>query len=291
VARIHAPVMQTWALANQKGGTGKTTTAIHLAAALAAQGKRCLLIDLDPQAHATLGLGVAVEDGSSIAATFLDGKPLNALVRTTTAGFHLIPSEARLGEFEEVAERSLQPEGILAAALSELTARYDWVLLDCPPRADGVITLNAIRAATTTLLVVETGAFALQGALRARRIFEEHAREMGSPVSLRLVATMFHPSSRVSREFLIALQARFGTIMLDTVVRWDEALREAVAYGVPATEIAPHSAAAVDFDALAAEILARVAAEDHARRGTIRPALEPEPLPHSASAAPTPLTE
>ena len=101
--------MRTWALANQKGGTGKTTTAIHLAAALSAHGKRCLLIDLDPQAHATLGLGHAVEDGASIARTFLAGTPLAELVRATPGGFHLVPADPRLAEFEEVAERSLRP--------------------------------------------------------------------------------------------------------------------------------------------------------------------------------------
>jgi len=269
--------METWALANQKGGTGKTTCAIHLAAALASRGKRCLLIDLDPQAHATLGLGIAVEDGRSIASAFLDLVPLQELVRTSTAGFHVVPSEARLGEFEEIAERSLQPEGILERALKGMSARYDWVLLDCPPRADGVITLNAIRAATTTLLVVETGAFALQGALRARAIFEERARDLlGSarPLSLLLLATLYDRDELVSREFLIALQARFGDLMLDTVIRRDEVLREAVACGIPAPGLAPHSAAAMDFDTLASEILARV--QRPPQRSPV-PALSPLP--------------
>ncbi len=253
--------MHTWALANQKGGTGKTTTAIHLAASLSTRGKRCLLIDLDPQAHATLGLGLAVEDGSSIAAAFLDRVPLTELVRTTGAGFHAVASEPRLGEFEEVAERSLQPERILTQALAELPARYDHVLLDCPPRADGVLTQNAVRAADTTLLVVETGAFALQGALAARAIFEEHMHPAGDPAArerhraLRIVATLYDPRERMSREFLIALQARFGDVLYDTVIRRDEVLREAVACGVPAPRLAPDSDAARDFDALAAELL------------------------------------
>lgn len=248
--------METWALANQKGGTGKTTTAIHLASALATHGKRCLLIDLDPQAHATLGLGVAVEDGRCIASALLDDRPLAELVRTTRAGFHLIPATERLGEFEERAAHMLQAESVLDRALGELTTRYDWVLLDCPPRADGALTLNAVRAARTTLLVVETGAFALQGALQARRIFEEAARAFGREARLRLVATLFDPRERLAGEFLIALQARFGASLFDTVIRRDETLREAVAYGIPARLYDEGSTGAQDYDALAREMLA-----------------------------------
>ncbi|HED66965.1 MAG TPA: ParA family protein [Planctomycetes bacterium] len=282
--------MQIWALANQKGGTGKTTTAIHLAGALAGHGKRCLLVDLDPQAHATLGMGVAVEEGVSIASTFLDSTPLRRVIRTTRAGFHLAPSEVRLGEFEEVAERSLLPEGILAGALGEVSARYDWVILDCPPRADGVLTRNAIRAATMTLLVVETGAFALQGALRARRLFEEQTRELGRPLPLRLLATMFERDSPMSREFLIALQARFRGIMLDTVIRRDEVLRRAVACGIPAPNLDPNADAVDDFEALAEEVagIAQEADSWIPRGACSPPTFQPEVHPLSDDVVPEP---
>ena len=96
--------MQIWALANQKGGTGKTTTAINLAASLAALGKRVCLIDLDPQAHATLGLACHAEEEGSVARAFLDGAPLSTLVRTVPGGFHLVPATLGLSEFEQVAE-------------------------------------------------------------------------------------------------------------------------------------------------------------------------------------------
>lgn len=249
--------METWALANQKGGTGKTTTAIHLAAALANRGKRCLLVDLDPQAHATLGLGIAAEPDHCVASTFLDGVPLLDLVRTTRGGFHLIPSSARLTEFEEKASYMLHSEGVLERAIGELGARYDWVLFDCPPRADGPLTLNAVRAAQTTLLVVETGAFAMQGALKARQIFEAAADAHGRGANLRMLATLFEPTERLSGEFLVALQARFGPMLFDTVIRRDEVLREAVAYGVPARVFDENSQGARDFDALAREVLLR----------------------------------
>jgi chromosome partitioning protein len=248
--------MQIWALANQKGGTGKTTTAINLAASLAALGKRVCLVDLDPQAHATLGLGVFVEESGSVARLFLEDRPLAGLVRSVPCGFHLVPATAGLSEFEQVSERSLGPERILERALGALEGRYDWVVLDCPPRADGVLCLNAVRAAGTTLLVVETGAFALQGALQARKIFERMAEDLGRTLELRFLATRYDRRARFSRELLVAMQARFGERMLDTVIRRDPALREAAAYGLPARKFDPASRGALDHDALARELLA-----------------------------------
>ena len=256
--------MQIWALANQKGGTGKTTTAINLSAALAALGKRVLLIDLDPQAHATLGLSCFVDDEGSIVRAFLDEAPLLSLVRAVPGGFHLVPSTLSLREFEEVAERTLRPEHLLEQRLEPLLGRYDWVILDCPPRADGVLCMNAVRAATTTMLVVETGAFALQGALQARKIFQELADDVGCELDMRYLATRFDRQARFSREFLVAMQARFGDAMLDTVIRRDPCLREAAAWGVPVRKLDPASRAALDHDSLARELIA-------IERGTLVP--------------------
>jgi len=251
--------MQIWALANQKGGTGKTTTAINLAASLAALGKRVCLLDLDPQAHATLGLGCHAEEHQSVARLFLEEVPLSSLVTVAPGGFHLVPATAELAEFEAVAERTLRPEGRLAEALVEFEGRYDWVLLDCPPRADGVLCSSAVRAATTTVLVVETGTFALQGALQAARLFGELAADLGQGLDLVFLATLFERRSILARELLVAMQARFGAGLLETVVRRDQALREAAAHGLPVRKFDPAARGALDHDALAREVLARVA--------------------------------
>lgn len=276
--------MQIWALANQKGGTGKTTTAINLAASLASLGKRVCLIDLDPQAHATLGLSCHAEEEHSVARLFLDGAPLATLHRTVPGGFHLVPSTLELAEFEQVAERTLGPERILQRALAGLDGRYDWVLLDCPPRADGVLCANAVRAATTTLLVVETGAFALQGSLQARRLFEALAADSARALDLRFLATRFDRRSSLSRELLVAMQARFGREMLDTVIRRDPALREAAAYGVPARKLDPASRGALDHDALARELLALPRAVPAPRSGSLAAATTPNHGPDPLSA-------
>jgi len=171
--------MKILALANQKGGCGKTTTAVNLAGALAARGERVCLVDLDPQAHATLALSVAVEpDERSIADVLLRGTSLCETLRPAPGGIVLVPATLELAEFEEAAGRTLHPERMLAQALGEIAGDHDFAVLDCPPRADGVLTANALRAADVLVLVVEMGAFALQGALKAVAVFEELASDL-----------------------------------------------------------------------------------------------------------------
>lgn len=246
--------MRTYALANQKGGCGKTTTAIHLAAALAVRGERVLLVDLDPQAHATLGVGCHVGRGTSLVDVLFGEAEASAAIRPVAAGLDLLPATLGLAEFEEASVHSLAPEQALTSSLRPLIGRYDRVILDCPPRADGVLTANALRAATHLLLVVETGSFALQGALRARAIFEELLGLGGMP-TLRVLATMFDRRLRFARDLLVAMHARFGPEMYDTAIRTSVSLREAVASGTPVLHSAPRSRSSLDFLALADEVL------------------------------------
>jgi len=246
--------MHTLAFVNQKGGCGKTTTAVNLAAALAKKEKRVLLVDLDPQAHATLALSCALEGEPSVADVLLHGVPMKDVVHLAPAEIDLVPSTLSLNEFEEAAEHVLKPERILRRALGDLAGCYDFVVLDCPPRADGVLTANALRAADTVVLVVETGAFALQGAFRAIGILEGVAEGMEAEFDLRVLGTMFDRRMRLARELLIGTQARFGPLMFDTVIHQSVRLREAAACGLPVHELDPGSRATRDFDALADEV-------------------------------------
>jgi chromosome partitioning protein len=248
--------MKTLAFVNQKGGCGKTTTAVNLAGALARRGARVLLVDLDPQAHATLALSVAVDPGErSIADVLLRGASLRDTLRAAPGGITLVPATLELGELEESAARTLHPERLLAQALTEIETDHDFALLDCPPRADGVLTANALRAADVAVLVVEMGAFALQGALQAHAVFTELAADMEARFEIRVVGTLYDRRAEIARELLIGTQARFTRRMYDTVIHQSARLREAAASGVPVQVLDPHCRAARDFDALAEEVL------------------------------------
>jgi chromosome partitioning protein len=246
--------MRVLSLVNQKGGCGKTTAAINLAGALAAAERRVLVVDLDPQAHGTLGLGVDVDRGLSLYEVLAESVSARSAVLRGPGGVHLIPAGPRLAEFEEASERTIRPESALCAALSEVAGEFDYALLDCPARADSVLTANALYATTLALLVVETGAFALQGALRALSLFTEIGERQGSSFDLRVLGTLFDRRTRFARELLVAMQARFGERMFDTVIRTSVRLREAAAHGMPVQVLDPRSSAAGDFRALAQEV-------------------------------------
>jgi chromosome partitioning protein len=261
--------MQVYSFVNQKGGCGKTTVAVNLAGAFAARGDRVLLVDLDPQAHATMALGCAPEEGRSIGEVLAGRLDTSKAVLTAPGGIDLLPSTPRLGEIEEQAERAIRPERRLADALSQVAGRYSRVLLDCPPRTDGLLCANALCASTTAVLVVETGAFALQGALQAMSVLEEARRGTGYPFEVAVLATMFDRRLRIARELLVALHSRFGELLLDSVIRNSVRLREAPAHGLPVQLLDPSSRATGDFAGLAEEVVALDRALPSAPRGSL----------------------
>ena len=251
------PPFPVYAFVNQKGGCGKTTTAVNLAGALAARGDRVLLVDMDPQAHATLGLGCA-PDRPTVADVLLGEAPLVEAILPAPGRITLLPSEPRLAEFEEVSGRMIHPEQRLLRALVEAHdsgVRFDHVVVDCSPRADGVLCANALFASRYAFLIVETGAFALQGAVRALEVLDDVAENQGRSFDVRVIGTMFDRRTKFARELLVALHGRFGDAMFDTVIRTSVRLREAPALGLPVQELDPSCRASEDFDALATEVL------------------------------------
>jgi chromosome partitioning protein len=266
------------ALVNQKGGCGKTTVAVNLAGALAQLGHSTLLVDLDPQAHATMALGTAPRPG--VDATILDvlaGEgSLDEAALGVSGGIWLVPAALELAQFEELSARLIRPEGILAERLESVREDFDFVLLDCPPRADGVLTANALRACDCAVLVVETGAFALQGALSAQRILLERHSQEEHVFGLRVLATMFDRRLRIAREILVALQARFGAALFDTTIRESVRLREVAALGAPVQVVDPASRSVEDFRSLAAEVIALSRGEEAQAHENVRSASAPD---------------
>jgi len=288
--------MHVLALVNQKGGCGKTTTAVNLAAALSAAGERVLLVDLDPQAHATLALGCAIEDEPSLIDVLRERVTIGETVQTAPGGIWLLPATAALAEFEEEAARSIAPERALRRALSISGLAYDFAVLDCPPRTDGVLAANALRAADTAVLVIEAGTFALQGALKALEVLERTAETLEPPFSVRAVGTMFDRRLRIARELLVGMHAQLGELLFDTAIRTSVRLREAAAAGVPVNVLDASARAADDFRALAAEVRAHAAAtparsdvneeyvlspEPRRAPGKVRPPTSQPPIRHS----------
>jgi len=247
--------MHVLSLVNQKGGCGKTTTAVNLSGALALGGARVLLIDLDPQAHATLSVGCAVAEGEpTIGDVLLERATVVEAVRQVPGGFDLVAASEDVSEFEDTASRMLGPERLLDRALACVAEYYDHVIVDCPPRVDGVLTANALRACDTALLVVEAGAFALQGALKAVHILERTCQDLDREFQVRVVCTMFDRRTRLGRELLIGMQSQFGEVLFDTAIHSSQRLREAAAMGVPVQVLDPRSRATLDFAELASEV-------------------------------------
>lgn len=255
--------MRTIAIINQKGGCGKTTTAINLAGALAQSGQPTLLIDLDPQAHCAAGLAIPEDRidltiaDAMLAASDEQIDPVRLLWRVAK-GFDLAPCTMRLAGLE-AARGGLaalpDKHARLALAIDRLAGpadarRYAWCVIDCPPSI-GLLTYNALHASTEALIPVETGFFAYRGAGRQVHTIRALVKRMGSDRPHRLLATMHDPDSAVARATLTELRGKFGDDLLPVIIRLDQRLREAASLGLPVAEHAPDSEGAADYASLA----------------------------------------
>lgn len=250
--------MHTIAVVNQKGGCGKTTTAINLAGVFAARGFRTLLVDLDPQAHCAAGLAIPeqrIDKHIGDAMLAPEGSPVDAdrLLWRVSRNLDLAPSTVRLAALEaargELAGKA-DAESRLKRALARFSTQYDVALIDCSP-AIGLLTFNALVAADEVLIPVETGFFSLHGATKQVNTIKSVAKRLGVQPTYRLLPTMHDPSSVLARDLLDELRRRFQGRVAPVVIRLDPALREAASFGQPVIEYAPESGGAQDYGALA----------------------------------------
>ncbi len=284
-------LMRVIAIVNQKGGCGKTTTTVNLAGCLAADGARVLVMDLDPQAHATLALGVDpeaidrnlydvladVETTAQVAAVIVEAGP----------GIDLAPGGIVLSALEQklASERADARTERLSAALAHLARPYDFVLIDCPPNV-GLLTFNALRAAREVIVPLETSFFAIHGVQKLLDTIGLLAERVGRSLHVRILPTLYDGRTRYARETLGDIRELFGELCFDAVIRSSVKLREAARRGVPAVRFAPSSNGAVDYAALALEVRVSPPLEDAVAQPeparTAAPAPSPAPSPAPA---------
>ena len=266
--------MRTIAVVNQKGGCGKTTTAVNLAAALAEQQRNVLLVDLDPQAHATIGFGLDPDDLRQTmyeAVACSQVKLADVLVPTALPRLTLAPSSVMLASADVELARTAGRELVLGSLLKSVREQYDVCVMDCAPSV-GVLTIGALVAASDVIVPVQAQYYSLEG---LRRVLEtiRLIRKRFHPCSagnLRVLLTLVESRTTLSQQIQRQMREIFGDLIFQTVIHNDVRLSEAPSAGESVLQYAPRSRGAREYRAVAAEILGGVAPVEPVGGGTPR---------------------
>lgn len=248
--------MNIIAVANRKGGCGKTTTAINLAACLAKGKHRVLLLDLDPQGHASLGLNVYREDARDLSHVIAGEAELEEIIIANAfPGLDVAPATLALATVEHLPREHGERNRLLEAPLATIRNRYDYVVVDCPPSL-GLLSLNALAAAHLVLIPIEMSRFGLAGIERMYETVVLLREREDREIPVRVLPTLVDSRTRLCRHFLREVWERFADDVVPGAVLYTVRLRESVQNGVPIVAYDPASSAAAQYEALAEELTA-----------------------------------
>ncbi|MBN1527304.1 MAG: AAA family ATPase [Candidatus Omnitrophica bacterium] len=251
--------MRIISITNQKGGCGKTTTAINLSSALALAGRRTLIIDLDPQAHASFGLGITSQQADKSIYNVLTEndekrRPLESCIVNVSKKLDIVPSSILLSTLEQELKDKEDAVSKLHNVLVGANLPYDYVIIDCPPSL-GFLTFNALRAAALIIVPIDMSAFSLMGVGKLLGMLELINLKIGHVPRVKALATLFDKRTKYSQTMFDEIKMFFRDQMLDSVIRMNVALKKAVPAGVSVMQFEPYSTGASDYGALAQEVL------------------------------------
>jgi len=250
--------MRTIAIANQKGGCGKTTTAINLSSCLVLKGQKVLLIDCDPQSHATMGLDIHFDHKNCMYHVMtprqIEHLVIENIVVPVKDNFDIAPSDIRLSAVEQELAGMDGRENRLLEAIEPIKQAYDYVIVDCPPSI-GHLCFNALRACEEAIIPIDMSLFSLRGIAELTDIMILLKNKCDHDIKARALVTMYDYRTRYSRHVLEKVKEQFGNRVFEAVIRYNIRLRETVDYGLPVGDYDKHAIGHKDYEKLAEEVM------------------------------------
>ncbi len=271
--------MRTIAVVNQKGGCGKTITSINLAAFIAREQKRVLLVDMDPQGHATLGVlsgSVGSPTMYEVFVTEPGGQPtrLRHITRSVRENLDVAPSDIRLSAIPERLTGVAGRETVLAENLAEVRVRYDFAIVDCPPNV-GLLTFNALRACSEAIVPMDPSFFSLHGLGKQLETFDALEKQTGHRITPRVLLTLYSGRTPFVRAVVDEIRGHLSGRHFATIIRYSVKLAEAASHGLPIAHYARYCAGYEDYQALTAEVLQQDTGSPKGERITLADVVTP----------------